>query len=128
MSGSVQSGKKMLDPPPPDLIWLHAFSQNGPRDLRRAAARELVGWAVAGVKSQNATAAWKVAAEEGKPELYLYWAQEAERHLQEHHRELFPLTIAGLSQLRPGGGNFLEAEAMKRHIDLRLLAPRTIAT
>ncbi|MCA9163204.1 MAG: hypothetical protein KDA62_09500 [Planctomycetales bacterium] len=122
MSASVRSGNKMLDAPEPDLVGLHEFSQNGPSDMRRVAEIELMGWAIAAANSQRATAAWKVADAEGKPELYLRWVKAGEQHLAEFHKNDFPFSVAGISQLRPGSGGFIEAAQRKRHVQLRLLA------
>ena len=122
LSASVRSGKKMLDPPEPNLIWLHQFSQNGPEDLRKVAENELMAWAVAAANSERAAAVWKVAEVEGQPELYARWVRDAEQHLVDRYRDSFPFAVAGISQLRPGGGDFIEVAQMKRHIQLRLLA------
>jgi hypothetical protein len=112
----------MLDAPEPDLIWLHEFSQNGPLDLRKAAELDLMSWAVSAANSQRATAAWKVAAAEGRPELYRRWVKVAEQHLTDNHSDVFPFSVGGISHLEPGSGSFLEVAQMKRHIQLRLLA------
>lgn len=122
MSASIRSGNKMLDAPEPDLIALHEFAEKGPEDLRKAAELELMGWAIAAVNSERAAAAWKVAAAEGRPELYAKWAKDGEHYLAEHHKDDFPFSVSGISQLRPGGGGFLEAVQMKRQVQLRLLA------
>lgn len=112
-----RSNKKNVMPAELDVVQLDTFARKGTPGLRPAASFHLMSSAI-GVLQQdkNVVVAWKVAAAEGKPDLFDVWFSEA---VQELAKLEFPFSTKDLSKLRPISDDLVTSWQINEQVKLQ---------